>query len=94
MIKSMKHPGITPKKFNGFFITLESNSTDCECKEAGAPMCPVGSFLTSRRRIAGAPVVQPGCDEPIVMDYNRANTKKSKGSWRAPDCTDAVIIMR
>jgi len=81
-------------KFNGFYITLESNSTNCACKEAGAAMCPVGNLIGSRLRRAGEPLVEPGCDQPMIMDYQRANQKKMKGSWMAPSCTDAEIIMR
>ena len=57
-------------------------------------MCPVGKFLTSRKRIAGAPVVQAGCDQPLVMDYPAANSAKVLGEWVAPRCTDADVIMR
>lgn len=80
-------------KMNGYYITLTSNSSECECKEAGARMCPVGNFISSRKRIAGAPTVELGCNDPIVVDYT-AVLKKAKGSWRAPACSDAEIIMR
>ena len=80
-------------KISGYFILLASNSSDCECKEEGEAMCPVGKFIGSRRRIAGAPVVDAGCDQPIKSE-NAPNLKKAKGTWRAPACTDAEIVMR
>lgn len=73
-------------KITGFVATLHSINSS---------LCGVGKFMGSRMRFAGAPTVEMGCDQPLIMgNSSRPVVKKSSDTkWIAPRCKNPGFIM-